>query len=267
MIATLPTAQLRAQFVLDRLFEPGALRLYATDLDRLVVGGVIPREDVHLPALPEFGTGSFCERREVGVLNIGGPGAIRVDEAEFRMEPLDCLYIGAGARDVVFRSNGGAEVARSAAFYLLSCPAHRPLPVRRACRSDALVAEIGDPENCAHRRLHRYICPGGIPSCQLMMGFTEMLPGSVWNTMPPHTHDRRSEVYLYFDLDDGFIMHLVGEARQSRHVIVRNRQAVLSPPWSLHCGVGSRGYRFAWGMAGENQDFDDMDWVDAGELL
>ncbi|MEN6607220.1 MAG: 5-dehydro-4-deoxy-D-glucuronate isomerase [Bryobacteraceae bacterium] len=266
-VPLLSPAELRKHFVLDQLFQPGAASIYSTDLDRLVIGGIMPEEDIQVSGFHELGSSKFCLRRETGILNIGGPGIVQVDDEEYLVRPLDCLYVGAGERDLVFRRSKEAVASPPAAFFLLSCPAHRSLPTRQATKSDALVFEVGDAEKCARRRLHRYICPERIESCQLTMGFTEMLPGSVWNTMPPHTHSRRSEVYLYFDLHESFVLHLMGEAPCTRHLIIRDRQVVLSPSWSLHCGVGTASYRFVWGMAGENQDFDDMDPIVSQDLL
>jgi len=266
-VSLLSAVKLREHFVLARLFQPGEASLYSTGLDRLVVGGIMPSQDIRLPGFHELGTSTFCLRREIGIINIGGPGIVQVDDEEYSMRSLDCLYIGAGACDVVFRHSEELEVCSPAAFFLLSCPAHQNFPTKHVTKSDALVVEVGRAESCARRRLFRYICPERIQSCQLSMGFTEVLPGSVWNTMPPHTHSRRSEVYLYFDLEENFVVHFMGEAHCTRHLIIRDRQAVLSPDWSIHCGVGTGSYRFAWGMAGENQDFDDMDPVAAHELL
>ena len=237
-------------------------RLYYTDLDRLIVGGICPSEDIELGAFPELGANTFHERRESGVINLGGPGIVQVDEQEIPLERFECLYIGSGEHQVIFR-NGDREPA---AFYLLSCPAHHSFPIAKARRSDANVEEIGAVNGCSRRRLVRYIHDGGIRSCQLVMGFTEVPDGSAWNTMPPHLHSRRSEVYLYFDLADQMVIHLMGEPQCTRHIIVRDRQAVLSPPWSIHCGAGTGPYRFVWGMAGENRTFTDIDPVAINDL-
>ena len=267
-ISSICPAALRAKFLLHDLFVPGRAHLCSTDLDRLIVGGICPREDIELRAFQDLGTRTFHERRESGVINVGGRGTILVNEREIILDRFDCLYIGAGEHAVTFRSANPSVDSREEppAFYFLSCPAHRALPVMKASLADAHIEEIGTSENCSRRRLVQYIHEGGIQSCQLVMGFTEVLDGSVWNTMPPHVHSRRSEVYLYFDLGDGIVMHFMGEPECTRHLVVRNRQAVLSPPWSIHCGVGTGRYRFIWGMAGENQAFTDMDPVSIHEL-
>lgn len=267
-MSSISPADLRARFLLDDLFVPGNASLCLTDLDRLIVGGICPRADIELPAFHDLGTRTFHERRESGVINVGGRGTVLVDEREIVLDRFDCLYIGAGQHAVTFR--GAAHSADSGdeppAFYFLSCPAHRAFPVTKASLAGAHIEEIGASENCSRRRLVQYIHEGGIQSCQLVMGFTEVPDGSAWNTMPPHVHSRRSEAYLYFDLADRVVMHFMGEPECTRHLVVRNRQAVLSPPWSIHCGVGTGRYRFVWGMAGENQAFADMDPVSVHEL-
>lgn len=264
-IATISPAELRSKFLIEKLFEPGEAHLYYTDLDRLIIGGICPHEDVELVPFHELGAKTFHERRESGVINLGGRGIVLLDEREISLGPSECLYIGSGEHQVIFRSvtNPGQEPA---VFYLLSCPAHRAFPAAKASPSDANIAEIGAVNGCSRRRLVQYIHEGGIRSCQLVMGFTEVPDGSAWNTMPPHVHSRRSEVYLYFDLADQVVIHLMGEPHCTRHMIVRDRQAVLSPPWSIHCGAGTGPYRFVWGMAGENQTFADMDSVAVNEL-
>ena len=240
---TMSASAVRETFLLPDLFETGKLKLVFTSLDRLTAGGAIPETELALPPCPEFGTKFFNERRETGVLNIGSPGAVRVGDETFELGHLDCLYVGAGEREVVFSCTG----ADAPVFFLLSCPAHSTYSTRKATRDQAQVSSVGDETHASRRCIHKYIHPSGIASSQLVMGFTELAPGSVWNTMPSHTHSRRSEIYLYFDLGE--------------NVVVRDRQAVLSPPWSIHTGAGSSSYRFIWGMAGENQDFGDMDGV------
>ena len=256
------TLELRRQFLLDGLFETGRIHLIATSLDRVIAGGIVPTRELQLQAEPELRADYFNQRRETGVINIGAPGEIVVDGLKYTVGERECLYIGMGARDILFR-NGPSGAA---AFYLLSCPAHREFPTRLVTRSDASIAEIGDARNASKRRIVRYIHEGGVQSCQLVMGYTELTEGSVWNSWPAHTHQRRSEVYLYFDLNGGLVTHFLGEPTRTRHVVVRDRQAVLSPPWSIHCGVGTRTYRFIWGMAGENRTFEDMDPIDELEF-
>lgn len=257
------TAELREQFLVGELFQPGELNLVATDLDRLVAGAAMPAGELRLPACKEFGTGYFTERRELGILNIGAPGSVRVGSQSFALGLLDCLYVGMGEPDIVFESAGDSP----AAFYLLSCPAHAKHPTAKLARAEADSTMIGSADNASRRRLTKCIHPGGLGSCQLVMGFTEVQPGSVWNTMPAHVHSRRSEIYLYFDLGENLVVHLFGTPSETRHLIVRDRQAVLSPPWSLHSGAGTAGYGFVWGMAGENQSFADMDPIATGELF
>jgi len=260
--ARMDSAGLRDAFLVDDLFASRELRLTLTDLDRIALGAAMPVEPLRLPNCPELGTAFFAERREIGVVNVGQAGHIRVGEERYSLQTGDFLYIGAGNRDIQFESCIGT----SPCFYFLSCPAHAPLPVRRIGRDEVHPEILGDAGLASRRRLRRYIHPGGAPSCQLVMGLTELESGSVWNTMPPHTHSRRSEVYLYYGLDNGAVTHLMGEPRETRHIFVRNREAVLSPSWSMHCGAGTKPYSFIWGMAGENQNFFDMDPVDLDQL-
>ncbi len=255
---TLDTAALRAGFLIADLFEPGVIRLVCTDLDRAIVGSAVPgAAPLALEAGPQLRADHFCQRRELGVINVGGPGAVEVDGTRHQLAPRDCLYVGRGSRSVAFSS---ADPAAPAAFYLLSYPAHAAHPTTRATPADATRRALGSKADANERHLHQYIHEDGIRSCQLVMGFTVLQPGSVWNTMPPHTHDRRSEVYLYFDLAPGHrVAHLMGEPHETRALWVGEKQAVLSPPWSIHCGAGTGPYAFVWGMGGENQRFDDMD--------
>src|SRR5581483_5693051 len=224
-IDRLATPELREQFLLDDLFVAGEMRLFQTALDRLCVGSVMPPPGGTIPASSKS-TALFCGQRETGVINIGDPGEILVGDKSYAVGRLECLYIGGGNGEVSFRSNLHGQ----SAFYLLSCPAHRDYPIRLAKLQDALTSEIGDPLKSSRRKIHRYIHEDGIRSCQLVMGFTELQPGSVWNTWPPHTHLRRSEVYLYFDLGVETVMHFLGQESSTRHLVVRDRQAVLSPP-------------------------------------
>ena len=252
------TEELRAHFLIDNLFVPGHVHMAYTDLDRLIAGGIVPQTEIEFPAFRELGTSYFTERREVGIINIVEEGLITAGDQSYPMNHLDCLYIGTGEERVTFSSGPAGQ----AAFYLLSAPAHRKFPTRKAGLAEASVHEIGFAANASKRRLVQYIHEGGIESCQLVMGYTELEPGSIWNTWPPHTHLRRSEIYFYFDLGEDMLIHLLGEPARTRHLIVRDRQAVLSPPWSVHCGVGTKSYRFIWGMAGENRTFSDMDPAD-----
>ncbi len=261
--ANLSTEALREAFLIGDLFAPGELRLALTDLDRLVVGVAMPRETpIRLPAPAEFGTAYFTERREIGVCNLGPAGHVRVGDAVYSLGTMDFLYIGIGNPEVFFESCGDAHPR----FYMLSCPAHRAFPVTRVTRQEAQSEVIGSGERANRRRLNRYLHPDGAASCQLVMGMTELESGSVWNTMPTHTHTRRSEVYLYTGLGDGIVVHLMGEPERTRHLIVRNNEVILSPPWSIHCGAGTKSYAFVWGMAGENQSFSDIDPVETNHL-
>ncbi len=256
------TAEIRRDFLIDNLFTPGRAELVLTDLDRLIVGGIMPDGELALPNYPELRSEYFAERRELGIINLGDAGEVAVGNTVFPVGHLECLYIGKGESSVLFRNAPGGQ----AAYYLLSAPAHQSFPTRLATQADASVEELGSAEHASRRKLVRYIHEGGVQSCQLVMGYTRLEPGSVWNTWPPHTHLRRSEIYLYFGLGTQTAIHFLGEPEASRHVVVRDREAVLSPPWSIHTGVGTSAYAFVWGMAGENRSFADMDPVDVTRL-
>ena len=256
-LARMDVDELYAAFVLPDLVRPGELTLEFTDLDRLVTGAAMPlAEPLVLPAHAETGTDGFLDRRELGALNIGGPGAVEIDGERFALENGDAVYAGCGTGEVVFTSD---DPENPAVCFLLSCPAHRPIPAARITRDDARVLELGDPLAANRRTIRQYIHAEGQSSCQLVMGYTELAPGNVWNTFPPHTHLRRSEIYFYFNLQNRLVTHFCGEPTATRHVFLRDRQAVLSPPWSVHAGCGQGAYCFIWGMAGENQTFTDMD--------
>ncbi len=263
---TLSTDELRARFLLGGLFQPGAVTAHYTDLDRMIVGAAVPTTaPLTLPAAKETGTAFFLERREIGVLNVGSiPGTIRVGTTAYTLAPLDCLYLGLGEKDVTFEPAAPSASPNSAGsphFYFISTPAHAKHPTALARRADVSAAPIGDATKANRRTILKYIHPDGIKSCQLVLGFTEFEPGSIWNTLPPHTHSRRTEIYLYFDLGENLVMHFMGEPHATRHLVVRDREAVLSPAWSIHCGVGTGAYRFVWAMGGDNQVFADMDAV------
>jgi 4-deoxy-L-threo-5-hexosulose-uronate ketol-isomerase len=255
---TLSTEQLRTAFLVDSLFTPGRLELVYTDNDRAIVGSAVPTDSaLKLTADAELRAACFCERRELGVLNVGGAGSVEVDGQRFSMAKLDCLYVGRGSRDVAFTSSDPADPA---VFYLLSYPAHAAFPTRCAHLADAAKTELGSVAEANRRTICKYIHTGGVKSCQLVMGFTQLQEGSVWNTMPAHTHTRRSEVYMYFDLGPSRrVMHFMGTPRQTRHLVMADRQAVISPSWSIHSACGTGAYSFCWGMGGENQTFEDMD--------
>ncbi len=252
------TDGLRSNFLVETLFTPGKVELVYSDADRAIIGSAVPTGGpLKLVTDAELRAAFFCERRELGVLNIGGSGTVEVDGKKYEMNKLDCLYIGRGSKEISFSSKDSASPA---AFYLLSYPAHATYPTTLATMKDAAPLELGTLADANRRTLYKYIHMDGIKSCQLVMGFTRMQEGAVWNTMPPHTHTRRSEVYIYFDLDPKRrVMHFMGTPQQTRHLIVADRQAVISPSWSIHCGCGTGAYTFCWGMGGENQAFDDMD--------
>jgi 4-deoxy-L-threo-5-hexosulose-uronate ketol-isomerase len=256
---TLSTEELRARFLIGGLFQPGTLSAHYTDLDRMIVGTAVPNSaPLVLPNAKETGTSFFLERREIGILNLGtGVGRVRVGDTEHELGTLDCLYIGLGEREVAFE-NGPTGQAQ---FYFISTPAHAKYPTAVIRRADVRTEPIGDTAKANRRRINKLIHPDGVKSCQLVMGFTEFEPGSLWNTMPAHTHSRRTEIYLYFDVGDNLVFHFMGEPQATRHLVVRDREAVLSPAWSIHCGAGTGAYRFVWAMGGDNQVFADMDAV------
>ncbi len=258
------TAELRDTFLVNQ-FVPGEIELLYSDVDRAVIGSAVPTGGaLELSTADELRAEYFCERRELGVLNIGGAGRVSVDGKAFEMGALDGLYIGRGSRAIRFES---ADAADPAAFYLLSYPAHTTHPTQHAKKADAEAVNLGTVADCNVRTIYKYIHPHGIPSCQLVMGFTELAEGSVWNTMPCHTHTRRSEVYLYFAMKpETRVMHFMGLPDETRHLVIGNRQAVISPSWSIHTGAGTGRYTFCWGMGGENQAFEDMDPVTMAAL-
>ncbi|MDR2686800.1 MAG: 5-dehydro-4-deoxy-D-glucuronate isomerase [Oscillospiraceae bacterium] len=253
-------AELRQNFLLGDLFEPGNINLAYAHYDRIVVGGALPgAAPLPLEAAEELAAKSFLERREMGVINIGGPGRVTAGGAAYAMGKYDCLYAGRGTQGVAFSSD---DAQNPACFYLVSAPAHRNCPTAHIPREKAVRAALGSGEACNERVIYKYILPGAVESCQLVMGLTVLAPGSVWNTMPCHTHERRMEAYLYFDVRPGqCVFHLMGPADETRHIVVKDKQAVLSPPWSIHSGAGTANNSFIWGMLGENQDFDDMQGV------
>ena len=259
------TAELRERFLVDGLFQPGRVTLRFVDLDRVVLGGAVPAEGpLRLEAPAALAAEYFCERREIGVLNVGGDGSLTVDGEGYALAFRDALYVGRGAREVVFASE---DAARPARFYLVSYPAHAAHPTTRVARDDAEATELGTVAQANRRTLRKYFHPAALPTAQLVMGVTELHEGSVWNTMPAHTHARRSEVYLYFAVqDDAVVVHLLGDPGETRHVVVRNEQVALSPGWSVHSGCGTAAYSFCWAMGGENQDFADMQPVAMADL-
>jgi 4-deoxy-L-threo-5-hexosulose-uronate ketol-isomerase len=255
---TMTTAQIREAFLIDALFRPGELHQVHVDLDRAVVGMAVPlRSPIGLIADETLRAKYFTERRELGVLNITTDGVIHVGSESYPLASLDCLYIGRGAKEITFES---INPDSPAVFYLLSYPAHCSYPTTLLRKADASVVELGSAEMCNRRTVCKYIHLDGARSCQLVMGVTHLHSGSAWNTMPPHTHMRRSEIYMYFNLpEQARVFHLMGFAEETRHIVMKDREVVVSPGWSIHAGVGTQGYSFCWGMGGENQDYGDMD--------
>lgn len=264
-VSSMSSRELRKYFLVDDLFQPARLQLTYCDYDRLIVGSAVPSfETISLDCATVLRADYFTQRREIGVINLGGLGTVEVEGSSYELGNRDGLYIGRGNPSVQFRSQ---DSARPAAFYLVSYPAHATHAVRLIRKQEAEHVVLGDPATSNRRTLHRYIHQGGVQSCQLVMGLTELDTGSVWNTMPVHTHERRSEIYLYFDLpDDGVVIHCLGRPQETRHVVIRNRQAVLSPGWSIHAGAGTSNYSFIWAMGGENQEFADQTPVPMEDL-
>jgi len=261
------TAELRERFLVTDLFVDDELRAVYSHEDRVILVGVSPvTGPLTLESFPELRTDHFFERREAGVVNVGGSGTVVVDGVPFALGHGSCLYIGRGASVVEFISDSASaapETTECARFYIFSAPAHTAYPTTLVPAGTGIVRELGDQSTSNRRTLNQYIHENGVRSCQVVMGVTSLHEGSMWNTMPAHTHDRRMEAYLYFDLPEAArVVHLMGEPTETRHLIVANRQATIAPSWSIHSGVGTSNYSFIWAMAGENQSFDDMDAVD-----
>lgn len=270
------TQRLREEFLIQGLFCKDEIKLVYSHIDRIITGAVTPAEKkLELTAGKELRAAYFLERRELGIINIGGAGTVTVDGKAYHVEHKDGMYVGRGSKEITFASDNAENPAK---FYLNSTPAHTAYPtvlIKREGKPEEGVVIIkeenkvacGCLEEANDRVINKYILPGQVESCQLVMGMTALKPGSVWNTMPCHTHDRRMEVYLYFDMpEDAFVMHYMGEPTETRHIVMRNEEAVISPSWSIHSGCGSRAYTFIWGMCGENQEFTDMDGVDNKDL-
>jgi 4-deoxy-L-threo-5-hexosulose-uronate ketol-isomerase len=259
-VKTFDTEQIRKHLLIERLFEEGKLHMVYSHVDRIIAGGACPADKrLELAVTKELGVDFFLQRREMGIINIGAGGIVTVDEREYPLGNKECLYIGMGAKAVAFASADGEKPAK---FYFNSTPAHAAYPTVRLTMKDAQQVSLGEAAQANVRTIYQFIHPAVMKSCQLVMGLTILEPGSLWNTMPTHTHERRMEVYLYFDMpQDSVVFHLCGEPHQTRHIVVRNEQAVISPSWSIHSGVGTASYTFIWGMAGENQTFTDMDHV------
>ncbi|WP_378956525.1 5-dehydro-4-deoxy-D-glucuronate isomerase [Pelosinus sp. sgz500959] len=258
------TEELRNDFLIQNLFIPNEVNMVYSHVDRMITGGVCPLKPVALQVASGMGVDYFLERREMGIINIGAPGLVVVDGTEYNLATTDGLYIGMGAKEITFSS---ADATKPAKFYFNSAPAHKTYPTVKIERSDIVPNHLGSIEKSNDRNIYKYIHPQGVKSCQVVMGMTVLEPGNMWNSMPCHTHDRRMEVYLYFNLpEDAVVFHYMGEPTETRHVVMRNEEAIISPSWSIHCGVGTQSYTFIWGMAGENQTFDDMDHVGMNTL-
>lgn len=259
------TEQLRERYLIEKVFVEDEVSLTYSHIDRIVAGGVMPvNKALTLEGGKEFGTDYFLERRELGIINIGGKGKVTLDGEEYILNPRDGLYVGMGTKEVVFESLDSAAPAK---YYINSCPAHTKYPTVHIDITKAKKVPCGSVEECNKRVINQYIHPEVMKSCQLSMGLTELEVGSVWNTMPCHTHERRMEVYFYFDMDeDNVVFHMMGEPQETRHIIMHNEQAVISPSWSIHSGCGTKNYTFIWGMCGENLTFTDMDHIPMQEL-
>lgn len=259
------TKRLRDDFLIERLFADDEVNMVYSMYDRMIVGGAMPKaEELKLEAIPPLKADYFTTRREIGVFNVGGSGYIMVGKEKFRLNFKEALYIGRGDREVVFGSDNAEEPAK---FYFNSTTAHKEYPCRVVTKKDALVAHMGSLETSNERNINKMIVSQILPTCQLQMGMTELMPGSVWNTMPAHVHSRRMEAYFYFEVPAGqAVCHLMGEPEETRHIWMKNDQAVLSPEWSIHSAAGTHNYTFIWGMGGENQDYGDQDFYDINEL-
>ena len=260
------TKETREHFLIETLFIPGETRMVYSHIDRMIAGGITPTvTPLGLAVGKELGTDYFLERREMGIINIGGAGSITIDGKRYEVGPRDGFDIGMGARDVTFASKDSKNPAK---FYINSAPAHRSCTTRLVTLEQSAKVALGSAEEGNKRVINQYIHPAVLETCQIVMGLTMLAPGSMWNTMPTHTHERRMEVYLYFDMpSDRVVFHLMGKPSETRHIVVRNEQAVISPSWSIHSGVGTGSYTFIWGMVGENQTFTDMDHVPMGNIL
>lgn len=259
------TEKMRKEFLIQDLFNDDQVKLVYSHIDRIITGGIKPvKKELKLEAGKEIGADYFLARREMGVINIGGKGIVVIDGAKYNLEFRDGIYIGMGNKEIVFASE---EDDNPAKFYLNSAPAHRTYPTKIINIKDAKPEEAGSLENSNKRTIYKYLHPDVLDTCQLLMGMTLLEPQNVWNTMPCHTHDRRMEVYFYFDIsENNVVFHLMGEADETRHLVVRNEEAIINPSWSIHSGVGTGNYTFIWGMVGENQTFSDMDHVTMEDL-
>lgn len=259
------TEKIRKEFLMEKVMDPGNIRLVYSAIERFIVGGAVPVDKpLNLEPIDPLKAEYFCYRREMGIMNVAGPGTIKVDGTEHKMNFKEALYIGKGSKEVIFYSDDPANPAH---FYINSAPAHKEYPVKHVTLADANVLHLGSLESSNERKINQLLINSIVDTCQLQMGMTELMPGSVWNTMPPHQHNRRNEVYFYFNLpEDQAICHLMGQPDETRHLWMHNEQAVISPNWSIHSAAGTSNYIFIWGMAGENLDYTDMDHIKAIDL-
>ena len=258
------TEDLRREFLINDLFVENQIKLVYTMYDRLIVGGIMPVDQVlTLETIDELKAPYFLERRELGIINVGGKGKVTVDGTVYELNNKEALYIGKGNQQVTFEVSNGEQPY----FYINSAPAHHAFPTKKITKAEAEIVELGDAKYANRRTINKLIVNSVLETCQLQMGMTELHEGSVWNTMPSHTHTRRMEAYFYFDLEEGqTVSHFMGQPTETRHIFLKNRDAVISPEWSIHSGVGTSNYSFIWGMAGENMDYGDMDAVKTDEL-
>ncbi len=259
------TERLRNEFLVEKIFSEDEINICYSQYERFVLGGVCPVNEVlSLDPIDLMRAEYFCERREVGIINIGGEGVITVDGTDYPLKEKEAIYIGRGSKDIKLKS---IDKSKPAKFYFGSTPAHKEYPTTLVNKDKANVLNMGSNAECNERTIYQLIVPGIVESCQLVMGLTELKTGSVWNTMPCHTHDRRMEAYFYFEIPQGqAVCHLMGQPQETRHLFMHNEQAVLSPEWGIHSGVGTTNYSFIWGMGGENLDYTDMDHVQPHEL-
>jgi 4-deoxy-L-threo-5-hexosulose-uronate ketol-isomerase len=258
------TEELRREFLINNLFVENQIKLVYTMYDRLIVGGIMPvNQALTLETIDELKAPYFLERRELGIINVGGKGKVTVDGTVYELNNKEALYIGKGNKEVIFEAVNGEQPY----FYINSAPAHHAFPTKKITKAEAEIVELGDAKYANRRTINKLIVNSVLETCQLQMGMTELHEGSVWNTMPSHTHTRRMEAYFYFDLEEGqTVSHFMGQPTETRHIFLKNRDAVISPEWSIHSGVGTANYTFIWGMAGENMDYGDMDAVKTDEL-
>ena len=259
------TTQLREHFLIEKVMEEDKIRLVYSHYDRFISGGAVPaKAPLELSAIEPLKAPYFCDRRELGIINIGGKGSVEVDGIVYALDFKEALYVGKGAKKITFKSDSADKTAR---FYLNSTPAHKELPIRHITLKDANVLQMGSQETSNERQINQLLVSKVVETCQLQMGMTELRPGSVWNTMPAHTHSRRMEVYFYFNVPENqAVCHFMGQPQETRHIWMANEQAVISPNWSIHSAAGTSNYIFIWGMAGENMDYTDMDTVQPSQL-